>query len=42
MAIGLVAPGAMLCVAADLDYNRDIRPILSENCFARGSCFASN
>ena len=22
------------CAAADLDYNRDIRPILSENCFA--------
>src|SRR5688500_2375985 len=35
LAIGLsLAPGGLAAAAPELDYNRDIRPILSENCFA--------
>jgi hypothetical protein len=31
---GLVSVGSPRSAAAELDYNRDVRPILSENCFA--------
>ncbi len=32
--LGLLLPDTGVCAAAKLDFNRDIRPILSDNCFA--------
>src|SRR5262245_19113720 len=34
IAIGMFASGTILAANARLDYDRDVRPILSENCFA--------